>query len=129
MLIFCLNDSKEMPKVQKELEIFFGNYFYIYYENKMSQKDVFFKNKRNIIITKADFLITYLRQGWISLEQINYLVFQPMKLPFGEENYVEQIINEFYFPLLNLGSSLIPKMYIINTSTDIKVSFLFLFEL
>ena len=112
-----MNDLDAIPDIEKELKKYFGSLI-VYYENKLAFKDSFNKSRRNILITNTFFLLTYLRQGWISLSQIDYLLFQPSKLPLGEENYVESIINEFYLPMMNMCWKQLPKMYIINTSTN-----------
>ena len=117
-IIYCINEATMIKDIRSEVEKMFYKSYHIYHENRVSQRETFIKSSRDILITQASFLLSYLRQGLINLNDVNYLIFEPKKLLFGEENCVEAILKEFYIPLMNLGSVNLPKIFIIDTSTD-----------
>ena len=117
-ILYCINEATMIKDIQSEVEKMFYKSYHIYHENRISQRETFMKSSRDVLITQASFLLSYLRQGLINLKDVNYLIFEPKKLIFGEENWMETILKEFYIPLMNLGSVNLPKIFIIDTSTD-----------
>lgn len=93
--------------------MFYKSYF-VFHENKLSQKETFVKIKRNFLITQTQFLLVYLRSGFVNLSEVDYLIFEPKALTFSEENSVETIMREFYVPMFNQGVRL-PKVFIVDS--------------
>ena len=81
----------------------------VYSEYQISKKDSISFMKNDALITRSSFLLTYLRQGLLSLSEVDYLIFEPKKLLFNEDNCVESIIIEFFIPLFKLSLK-IPKI-------------------
>ena len=116
-IIYCASDSYLVESIQSEFEQMFPSYK-ITSECRISKWWKFPENNSNVLITQANFLLTYLRQGLLHLNDVDYLIFEAKKLKFWEDNWIETIIKEFFVPVFNMGSFSLPKIFILNLFTD-----------
>ena len=126
-IVFCTNNSLSISSIQSELEQMLPSYK-VYSEYQISKKDSISLRKNDALITRPSFLLTYLRQGLLNLSEVDYLIFEPKKLLFNEDNWVESIIIEFFIPLFNLSSKM-PKILILNSHSDIVSIVIFIFRI
>lgn len=119
--MYCISKSDEISNIKKSLSLYFLNFPMIDSEAKPTKKHNFDKNLRNILITDSHYWLEYLRQGFFNLSELNFLVFEPHKLPFNEEHPLETILKEFYIPQSKVEDKGLPPIFILHPSL-IKVS-------
>lgn len=123
--MYCMSDTLEYISSKSMIEKYTLNSQKVDYVLRAFDKSSIESSIRNVLITSIENALFYQRQGIIDLSEIKKRSFGSLNLPcilfeprmqfFGQENWVEKFIKEYYLARYRLCDKPMPEIFIYNS--------------
>lgn len=116
-VLYWINEGTDTVQLRSELDKVLLNSLYIDVEVSSRPNWDISKDIRNVLISDSAVILTFIRQGILDLRDLDFIIFEPCKLPFGQQNHLEPILHE-YIAQSKVSTRRMPKIYLVLNAVE-----------
>ena len=110
--------AENILKTRSKIEKLLLSAVYVDPDTSITKDWKFEKKFRNVLVSTAANILTYLRQGLLDLSKIDYIIFDMKKSTVMQSTSIQTILNDFYLPQKKVLVDDMPMIYFTFDNID-----------